>query len=132
MGTRRWLWRAVAPAAGLLLTSQVIFGAEAAGAVPSQAAASARAPSYAHQLGQVGGCGRYARPTITGIRVAVASGAGSQARRPPEIAGAPPHPPRLQDSGSDGIVVAAIGTGLTGGGWLLMLLTSRRLRRRSR
>jgi hypothetical protein len=38
----------------------------------------------------------------------------------------------LPDAGFDGIVVAAIGTGLTGAGWLLMLAGSRRLRRRSR
>ncbi|HYK67589.1 MAG TPA: hypothetical protein VEV45_06550 [Streptosporangiaceae bacterium] len=44
-----------------------------------------------------------------------------------------PHQQRqLPDAGFDGILVAAIGTGLTGGGWLLMLAGSRRLRRRSR
>jgi ABC-type uncharacterized transport system permease subunit len=44
-----------------------------------------------------------------------------------------PHQHRqLPDAGFDGIVVAAIGTGLTGAGWLLMLAGSRRLRRRSR
>jgi predicted cobalt transporter CbtA len=39
---------------------------------------------------------------------------------------------QLPEAGFDGIVVAAIGTGLTGAGWLLMLTGSRRLRRRSR
>ena len=44
-----------------------------------------------------------------------------------------PHQQRqLPKAGFDGIVVAAIGTGLTGAGWLLMLTGSRRLRRRSR
>jgi predicted cobalt transporter CbtA len=44
-----------------------------------------------------------------------------------------PHQQRqLPDAGFDGILVAAIGTGLTGTGWLLMLAGSRRLRRRSR
>jgi predicted cobalt transporter CbtA len=39
---------------------------------------------------------------------------------------------QLPEAGFDGILVAAIGTGLTGAGWLLMLTGSRRLRRRSR
>jgi len=44
-----------------------------------------------------------------------------------------PHQQRqLPEAGFDGIVVAAIGTGLTGAGWLLMLTASRTLRRRSR
>lgn len=44
-----------------------------------------------------------------------------------------PHQQRqLPEAGFDGILVAAIGTGLTGAGWLLMLTGSRRLRRRSR
>lgn len=42
------------------------------------------------------------------------------------------HPQSLPDTGFDGMAVAAIGTGLTGAGWLLMLVGSRRLRRRSR
>jgi hypothetical protein len=44
-----------------------------------------------------------------------------------------PHEQRqLPEAGFDGILVAAIGAGLTGAGWLLMLTGSRRLRRRSR
>jgi hypothetical protein len=44
-----------------------------------------------------------------------------------------PHEQRqLPAAGFDGILVAAIGTGLTGAGWLLMLTGSRRMRRRSR
>ena len=42
------------------------------------------------------------------------------------------HQRTLPDAGFDGMAVAAIGTGLTGTGWLLMLLGSRQLRRRSR
>jgi hypothetical protein len=38
----------------------------------------------------------------------------------------------LPDTGFDGMAVAAIGTGLTGAGWLLMLVGSRQIRRRSR
>jgi len=39
---------------------------------------------------------------------------------------------QLPEAGFDGVLVAAIGTGLTGAGWLLMLAGSRRIRRRSR
>jgi hypothetical protein len=47
--------------------------------------------------------------------------------------GGQPHQQRqLPEAGFDGILVAAIGAGLTGGGWLLMLTGSRRIRRRSR
>jgi predicted cobalt transporter CbtA len=49
--------------------------------------------------------------------------------------GGQPHhqqPQQLPEAGFDGILVAAVGTGLTGAGWLLMLTGSRRLRRRSR
>ena len=42
------------------------------------------------------------------------------------------HQRTLPDAGFDGMAVAAIGTGLTGTGWLLMLLGSRQLRRKSR
>jgi hypothetical protein len=42
------------------------------------------------------------------------------------------HQQSLPDTGFDGMAVAAIGTGLTGAGWLLMLAGSRQLRRRSR
>jgi hypothetical protein len=42
------------------------------------------------------------------------------------------HQQSLPDTGFDGMAVAAIGTGLTGAGWLLMLVGSRQLRRRSR
>jgi predicted cobalt transporter CbtA len=42
------------------------------------------------------------------------------------------HQQSLPDTGFDGMAVAAIGTGLTGAGWLLMLVGSRQLRRRIR
>lgn len=42
------------------------------------------------------------------------------------------HQQSLPDTGFDGMAVAAIGTGLTGAGWLLMFVGSRQLRRRSR
>ncbi len=38
----------------------------------------------------------------------------------------------ISGAGFDGTAVAAIGTGLTGAGWLLMRVASRQLRRRSR
>jgi hypothetical protein len=41
-------------------------------------------------------------------------------------------PRRIADTAFDGMLVAAIGTGLACAGWLLMLAASRRLRRRSR
>jgi hypothetical protein len=51
-------------------------------------------------------------------------------------AAAPGSQPRQQrqlpEAAFDGILVAAIGAGLTGAGWLLMMTGSRRLRRRSR
>jgi hypothetical protein len=46
--------------------------------------------------------------------------------------GQPHEQHQLPAAGFDGILVAAIGTGLTGAGWLLMLTGSRRMRRRSR
>jgi hypothetical protein len=39
---------------------------------------------------------------------------------------------QLPKAGFDGILLAAIGAGLTGAGWLLMLTASRRLRLRFR
>ena len=42
------------------------------------------------------------------------------------------HRESLPDAGFDGMAVAAIGTGLTGAGWFLMLMGSRQIRRRSR
>jgi hypothetical protein len=61
--------------------------------------------------------------------VAITAGTEAMATAP----GGQPHPQRqLPEAGFDGILVAAIGAGLTGAGWLLMLTGSRRLRRRSR
>lgn len=42
------------------------------------------------------------------------------------------HQPELPGAGFDGMAVAAVGTGLTGAGWLLMLLAGRQRRRGSR
>jgi hypothetical protein len=42
------------------------------------------------------------------------------------------HQQTLADTGFDGMAVAAIGTGLASAGWLVMLVGSRQLRRRSR
>jgi hypothetical protein len=42
------------------------------------------------------------------------------------------HQQALPGAGFDGMAVAAIGTGLTGAGWLLMLIAGRQRRRRSR
>ena len=75
----------------------------------------------------------------TGASAAPTPGAAGQAvpysatSGPAAGRGGQPHQQRqLPEAGFDGILVAAIGTGLTGAGWLLMLTGSRRLRRRSR
>jgi hypothetical protein len=44
----------------------------------------------------------------------------------------PGHQQSLPGAGFDGMAVAAIGTGLTGSGWLLMLVAGRQRRRGSR
>lgn len=138
MQSRSWQIRATALAAGVLLAD------------PSAAAASAGAatgPSPAHVAGvgaaqvrnrggahQVAGRGRPSltpqgmpafwpaaadRAVATGGAVTVAAARAREQRR-------------LPAAGFDGMVVAAVGTCLTGAGWLLMLVGSRRLRRRSR
>jgi hypothetical protein len=63
--------------------------------------------------------------TATGAhpQTIVATGRATQSRG---------HQQSLPDAGFDGMAVAAIGTGLTGAGWLLMFVGSRQLRRRSR
>jgi hypothetical protein len=48
------------------------------------------------------------------------------------VAQGPQHQQAPPGAGFDGMEVAAIGTGLAGGGWLLMLVAGRQLRRRSR
>jgi len=93
----------VALAASVLLAGQAFLGTSGAMAAP--------VPSAAHRAG-IG-------PAAS---VAVAAGRDGQ-----------PHQQRqLPEAGFDGILVAAIGAGLTGAGWLLMLTGTRRLRRRSR
>jgi predicted cobalt transporter CbtA len=73
----------------------------------------------------------------TGTIAAPVQGAADRAGAPPAAVAAvrdgQPHQQRqLPEAGFDGILVAAIGTGLTGAGWVLMLAGSRRMRRRSR
>ena len=102
MVTQRWRRRAVALAASMLLAGQTFLGATGASAAPL--------------------------PGAAGRAVAVPAASGPAAGR-----GGQPHQERqLPEAGFDGILVTAIGTGLTGGGWLLMLTGSRWLRRRSR
>lgn len=103
MMTRRWRWRAVALVASVLLAVQVFLGAAGAIAAPVRASAGPAGP-------------------IPVASMAAADTGGDQ----------PQEQRRLPDAGFDGILVAAIGAGLTGAGWLLMLTGSRRLRRRSR
>jgi len=103
MVTRRWRRRALALAASVLLAGQVFLGA-----------------SGAMAAAQPGAAGR-AGPVPVASTVVLAGRNG------------PPHDQhQLPAAGFDGILVAAIGTGLTGAGWLLMLTGSRRMRRRSR
>src|SRR5215471_7318765 len=97
--TRRWRRRAVALAASLLLAGQVFLGTSGAIAAPTAGTAD------------------------RAVQVTAASAAASAGQD-----GQPHQQRRLADAGFDGIVVAAIGTGLTGAGWLLMLAGSRRLR----
>lgn len=86
----------------MLLGSQAILGTTGAFAAP--------AAGTAHQAGTM--------PAARSAGAAVRDGQ--------------PQKRQLPEAGFDGILVAAIGTGLTGAGWLLMLTGSRRLRRRSR
>jgi hypothetical protein len=105
MVTRRWRRRAVALAASVLLAGQAFLGTSGAIAAPVPGTADRAVPIPA------------ASATVTAAR------------------GRQPHhqqQQQLPEAGFDGILVAAIGTGLTGAGWLLMLTGSRRLRRRSR
>lgn len=137
MQARQWRRQVGVLAAGALLAGPVIAGATAAdaavaagvpdggnliAAAPSRAGSSARfsaAPAHGSQAGAA---------RVTSIRLSAADGrirtgrpAGQRARQP-----------ALPDAGFDGMLVAAIGTGLFGAGWLLMLVASRQLRRRYR
>lgn len=103
MVTQRLRRRALALSAGVLLGGQAVLGTAGAVAAP--------VPGAAHRAGPL--------PAVSTATVAVREGQPHQQRQ-------------LPDAGFDGVVVAAIGTGLTGAGWLLMLAGSRRLRRRSR
>jgi microcystin-dependent protein len=116
MVTRQWR-RAVALAASVLLAGEACLSASSAMAAPVAAAADRVVAIPAAS----------AAAENRGVTIAVASRAMATAP------GSQPHQQRqLPEAGFDGILVAAIGAGLTGAGWLLMLTGSRRLRRRSR
>jgi hypothetical protein len=112
MMTRRWRRRAVSLAASVLLAGQAFLGTSGAmaAAVPGAADRAGPVPAASERL--------VARVTLEPLHAS---------------RGGQPHQQRqLPAAGFDGILVAAIGAGLTGAGWLLMLTGSRRLRRRSR
>jgi hypothetical protein len=81
-----------------------------------------------------------AGPAFTSTAVASAAprqGAGAAAQREALVTTGRAtddtgHQQGLPGAGFDGMAVAAIGTGLTGGGWLLMLVAGRQRRRGSR
>jgi hypothetical protein len=103
MVTRRWRRRAVALAASVLLGGQAFLGTTGAMAAAVPGAAGRASP-------------------VPAVSTTVPATRNGQ-----------PHGQRqLPEAGFDGILVAAIGAGLTGAGWLLMLTGSRRIRRRSR
>jgi hypothetical protein len=117
MVTGQWRRRAVALAASLLLAGEAFVGASGAMAAPVAGAADRVAAIPA------------ASTAAENRVVAIGTASGAMATAP----GSQPHQQRqLPEAGFDGILVAAIGAGLTGAGWLLMLTGSRRLRRRSR
>jgi microcystin-dependent protein len=117
MVTRQWRRRAVALAASVLLAGEACLSASSAMAAPVAAAADRVVAIPAAS----------AAAENRGVAIPVASRAMATAP------GSQPHQQRqLPEAGFDGILVAAIGAGLTGAGWLLMLTGSRRLRRRSR
>jgi hypothetical protein len=92
------------------------FGAVAAGALltgPAMASASAAIAAPVHA---VAAAAAHKESIVTAGRATKGRG----------------HQQSLPDTGFDGMEVAAIGTGFAGGGWLLMFVGSRQLRRRSR
>jgi hypothetical protein len=100
-----------------------------------------RARQWLLRLGAVAAGALLAGPAITGAVAADAVPAhrvtAAAAHQQTLVTTEQPTPRRerpqsLPDTGFDGVAVAAIGTGLTGAGWLLMLVGSRQLRRRSR
>ena len=102
MQTRRWQARLGAIVAGALLAGPAMASTAVAGVAPARPGAGAAAPRKA---------------LVTTGRAT--DGQGHQQ-------------PALPGAGFDGMAVAAIGTGLTGAGWLLMLLAGRQRRRGSR
>jgi hypothetical protein len=82
-----------------------------------------------------------AGPAMASTAVASAApvhpGTGASAQRQALVttgraSDAPGRQQALPGAGFDGMAVAAVGTGLTGGGWLLMLVAGRQRRRGSR
>jgi hypothetical protein len=102
MQTRRWQARFGAIAAGALLAGPAMASTAVASVTPAHPGAGAAAPRKA---------------LVTTGRAT--DGPGHQQQS-------------LPGAGFDGMAVAAIGTGLTGAGWLLMLVAGRQRRRGSR
>ncbi|MBO0830390.1 MAG: hypothetical protein J2P28_22345 [Actinobacteria bacterium] len=118
MGTRGRLLLTAALGAGLLFSGLLLSGLLSSGLV------------FAYQ-GSVG-AGVAAAAPAQAVRLVASAGHGNADRLPAVSEAQPQQPSQLPDVGFDGVAVAAIGTGLTGAGWLLMMIASRRLRRRSR
>lgn len=102
MQTRRWQARFGAIAAGALLAGPAMASTAVAGTASAHPGADAAAQRKAL--------------VTTGLTT------GGQGHQQQPLPGA----------GFDGMAVAAVGTGLTGAGWLLMLAAGRQRRRRSR
>jgi LPXTG-motif cell wall-anchored protein len=101
-------------------------------AQPALAAASGSQPRWS--VAAAGGRASAAVPDATVavlIRRAHASPSPSSSQGPAP-AGVRPAARHLPTTGFDGMLVAAVGVALTGLGWLLLLSSGRRYRRRSR
>ena len=92
------------------------FGAVAAGALLTGPAIASAGAAVAPPVHTVAIAAAHRATLVTAGRAAKGRG----------------HQQSLPDTGFDGMEVAAIGTGLACGGWLLMFVGSRQLRRRSR
>jgi hypothetical protein len=145
-GTTPKAWRApvAAFAAGALLSAPAVAGASPVDTPPFAHTApnfhAGRAPVQVRHARAAGI--RERAPALTGLAVgphadAVLSlRAAAVSRRSGQLetarASQDSAPRRFAGTAFDGMLVAAIGTGVAGAGWLLMLAASRRLRRRSR
>jgi hypothetical protein len=116
------------------------LGAGAALAVVVLAAASGPAPGLAASVAAANGSGMAATAAIVsgspprhaGYALRHAGASADQGPVPQPQGARRPRQPRLPGAGFGGVLVAAMGTALAAGGWLLMVTASRRLRRRSR